>query len=150
MGMLARIIDPDEGLIVLRENGCRVTDVQAMLVRILAHAESPLSAEQVWEAARQIRPETGRATVYRTVEKLEGLKLLRRIHGYQGCSHFMPTLPEPMMLFICLVCGRVDYLDSQPLDQLIHQSEQASGHHITDSRLQLFGTCATCQQIEAR
>jgi len=150
MGMLARIIDPDEWLIALRENGCRVTDVQAMLVRILAHAESPLSAEQVWEAARQLRPETGRATVYRTVEKLEGLKLLRRIHGYQGCSHFMPTLPEPMMLFICLVCGRADYLDSQPLDDLIHQSEQASGHHITDSRLQLFGTCATCQQVEAR
>jgi Fe2+ or Zn2+ uptake regulation protein len=150
MEMLARIIDPDEWLITLRENGCRVTDAQEMLVRILAHAESPLSAEQVWEAARQMRPETGRATVYRTVEKLEGLKLLRRIHGYQGCSHFMPTLPEPMMLYICLVCGRVAYLDDQPFNQFIYRTEQASGHQITDSRLQLFGTCANCQQIEAR
>jgi len=146
--MLARIIDPDQWLVALRENGCRVTDVQKMLVRLLAHIDSPLSAEQVWEAARQIRPETGRATVYRTVEKLEGLKLLRRIHGYQGCSHFMPTLPEPMMLFICLGCGRADYLDCQPLDQLIRQTENASGHHITDSRLELFGTCVTCQQLK--
>ncbi len=122
-----------------------MTDAQKLLVRILAHAESPLSAEQVWEAARPIRPETGWATVYRTVKKLKGINLLRRIHGYQGCSYFMPTLPEPMMLFLSLVCGRADRLDSQPLDKLIQRSEQTSGHRITDSKLQLFGACATCQ-----
>jgi Fe2+ or Zn2+ uptake regulation protein len=144
--MFAGQIDPDEWLETLRANGCRVTEVQEMLVGLFAHAESPLSAEQVWERARQLRPETGRATVYRTIEKLESLGLLRRVHGYQGCSHFLPTLPQGMMLFICLLCGRADYLDCQPLHQLVHQTEQASGHHITDSRLQLFGTCATCQQ----
>lgn len=138
-------IDPEQWLIALRENGCRVTPVQELLVHILVRAESPLSAEQVWDAARQIRPETGRATVYRTVEKLEGLKLLRRIHGYQGCSHFMPTLPKPIMLFICLDCGRVDYLDRQPLNALVDTVERYSGHHITESRLQLFGICTTCQ-----
>ncbi|MCU0496799.1 MAG: transcriptional repressor [Anaerolineae bacterium] len=144
--MLAHTIDANKWLTALRENGCRITDVQEMLVHILAHTEIPLSAEQVWETARQIRPETGRATVYRMVEKLESLNLLRRIHGYQGCCSFLPTLPEPMMLFICLVCGRADYLDGQPLHDLIHQSERSSGHHITDSRLQLFGTCVACQQ----
>ena len=143
--MPARFIDPDQWLVALREIGCRVTDAEKLLVRILAHAESPLNAEQVWEAARQMRPETGRATVYRAVEKLEGIELLHRIHGYQGCSYFMPTLPEPVMLFLCLVCGRADCLDSQPLDDLIQRSEQTSGHHITDSRLRLFGACATCQ-----
>ena len=143
--MPARFIDPDQWLVALRENGCRVTDAQKLLVRLLAQAESPLSAEQVWEAARQMRPETGRATVYRAVEKLEGIKLLRRIHGYQACSYFMPTLPEPVMLFLSLVCGRADCLDSQPLDDLIQPSKQTSGHRITDSRLQLFGACATCQ-----
>ena len=111
--MPARFINPDQSLVALRENGCRVTDAQKLLVRILAHAESPLSAEQVWEAARPIRPETGWATVYRTVKKLKGINLLRRIHGYQGCSYFMPTLPEPVILFLSLVCGRADRLDSQ-------------------------------------
>ncbi len=139
-------INSEDWRAALDESGFRVTTVQEMLIDIFAHSEYPLSAEQAWDVARQSRPKTGRATVYRMVEKLEYLGLIRRVHGYQGCSHFVPNLPELMMLFICLDCGRADYLDSQPLNDLIQQSEHSSGHHITDSRLQLFGACADCQQ----
>ena len=144
--MLSITINPEDWLAALNNSGFRVTAVQAALIDIFAHSEYPLSAEQAWDVARQSRPKTGRATVYRMVEKLENLGLIRRVHGYQGCSRFVPTLPELMMLFICLDCGRADYLDRQPLDELIQQSEHASGRHITDSRLQLFGACAACQQ----
>ena len=144
--MPSKTINPEDWLTALDKSGLRVTSVQETLIDIFAHSEYPLSAEQAWEIARQSRPKTGRATVYRMVEKLENLGLIRRVHGYQGCSHFVPTLPELMMLFICLSCGRADYLDSQPLNDLIQQSEHISGHHITDSRLQLFGACADCQQ----
>ncbi|MDE2821132.1 MAG: transcriptional repressor [Chloroflexota bacterium] len=139
-------INSEDWRAALDKSGFRMTTVQETLIDIFARSEYPLSAEQAWEVARQSRPKTGRATVYRMVEKLESLGLIRRVHGYQGCSHFVPTLPELMMLFICLDCGRADYLDSQPLAELIQQSERVSGHHITDSRLQLFGACADCQQ----
>ena len=140
------MINSEDWRAALDESGFRVTTVQEKLIDIFARSEYPLSAEQAWDVARQSRPNTGRATVYRMVEKLENLGLIRRIHGYQRCSHFVPTLPQLMMLFICLDCGRADYLDSQPLHNLIQQSERASGHHITDSRMQLFGACADCKQ----
>lgn len=146
--MFTKTINPEDWLTTLRDTGCKVTEAQAMLVRIFAHSEYPLSAEQAWEAARQLRPETGRATVYRIVEKLEGLGLLRRVHGYKGCSHFMPVLPEAIMLFICLQCHRVAYLDRQPFNELVAAAAQSSGHHITESRIQLFGTCTACLQGE--
>lgn len=148
--MLTRTINPDDWLTSLYESGCRVTEAQEVLVRIFAHSEYPLSAEQAWDVARESRPETGRATVYRMVEKLENLGLLRRVHGYRGCSHFIPVLPEPVMLFICLECGKADYLDRQPLSDLVNVAEQSSGHHIRESRIQLFGTCAACLQDETR
>ena len=144
--MLSKMINPEDWMAALVESGFRVTIVQETLVEIFARSEYPLSAEQVWDAARQTRPKTGRATVYRMVEKLESLGLIRRVHGYRGCSHFVPVLPELMMLFICMACGRAEYLDSKPLDDLIRESAHTSGHHITDSRLQLFGACADCQQ----
>ena len=144
--MRSNAIKSEDWLAELDESGIRVTAIQEMLIDIFAHSEYPLSTEQAWDIARQSRPKTGRATVYRMVEKLENLGLIRRVHGYQGCSHFVPTLPGLMMLFICLDCGRADYLESQPLDHLIQQSEDTSGHHITDSRLQLYGICAICQQ----
>ncbi len=139
-------INPEDWLTALDASGFRMTSVQETLIEIFAHSEFPLSAEQAWDIARQSRPKTGRATVYRMVEKLENLGLIRRVHGYQGCSHFVPALPEQMMLFICQNCGRADYFDSQPLNDLMQHIEHSSGHHITDSRLQLFGACADCQK----
>ena len=100
--MLSKMINPEDWLAALVESGFRVTTVQETLIDIFARSEYPLSAEQAWDVARQTRPQTGRATVYRMVEKLESLGLIRRVHGYQGCSHFVPILPELMMLFICL------------------------------------------------
>lgn len=139
-------IDPDEWLDTLQRNGYRITEVCAVIVDIILQADCPLSAEQVWDAARQSRPETGRATVYRTIEKLENLGLLRRIHGYHGCGHFLPASPEPTLLFVCLTCGYADYIDYQPLNRLVGGTQSINGHHITDSRLQLFGICASCMQ----
>lgn len=141
--------DPDTWLDALRASGCHLTGVQEALARIFAYADSPLSAEQVWDCVRQIRPGTGRATVYRTVDKLESLGLLRRVHGYEGCSHLTPALPEPTILFVCRLCGRVDYLDGRLLNRLVQQAERGSGHRITESRLQLFGTCTVCLQTES-
>lgn len=145
--MLTKTINPKDWLTALRESGCKVTTVQDTLIDIFAHSEYPLSAEQAWTAARQSRPETGRATVYRMVEKLENLGLLWRLHGYKGCSHFILTLPEPMMLFICLDCGKAYYLDRQPLNALVDTAEQSSGHRIRESRIQLFGNCAACLKL---
>ena len=84
--MSRKMINAADWLAALAESGFRVTAVQETLIDIFAHSEYPLSAEQAWDAARQSRPQTGRATVYRMVEKLENLGLVRRVHGYQGCS----------------------------------------------------------------
>lgn len=140
-------MNADDWLEALRANGYRVTEVQETLIRFFIHADRPFSAEEAWENVRQARPETGRATVFRTVEKLEALGLLRRIHGYHGCSRYLPAVSEAFLIFICTVCGRADYLDRKPLDALVNTLEQQSQHHIDDSRLQLFGTCAQCTQL---
>jgi Fur family transcriptional regulator, ferric uptake regulator len=145
--MLTKTINPEDWLTALRESGFRVTTVQETLIDIFAHSEYALSAGQVWDIACQSRPETGRATVYRTMDKLESLGLLRRVHGYKGCSRFIPILPEPVMLFICLDCGKADYLDRQPLNALVDTAEQSSGHRIRESHIQLFGTCAGCLEL---
>lgn len=141
-------MNAEDWLKALRANGYRVTEVQETLVHLFVHTDRPFSAEEAWEVARQSRPETGRATVFRTVEKLESLGLLRRVHGYHGCSRYLPSVSEAFLLFICSVCGRAEYLDRRPLDMLITTIEQQSQHHIDDRRLQLFGTCAQCTQLQ--
>lgn len=130
----------------LRDNDYRVTEVQVFLVALFVEIPSPFSAEQAWEVARMSRPETGRATVYRTLEKLESLGLIQRVHGFRGCHHFIPAVVGASMLFICNNCGQVDYLDRDAVDRAVAATQHRSGHKITDSRIELFGVCATCLQ----
>jgi len=131
-------------LTALRDNDYRVTEVQAFLVALFVEIPSPFSAEQAWEVARMSRPETGRATVYRTLDKLEALGLIQRVHGFKGCHHFIPSSVGAAMLFICNNCGQVDYLDRAQVDRAVADTEQRSGHQITESRIELFGVCANC------
>lgn len=141
-------MNADDWIKALRANGYRITEVQETLVQLFIDTEHPFSVEEAWEVARQSRPETGRATVFRTVEKLESLGLLRRVHGYHGCSRYFPAISEAFLLFICTVCGHAEYLDCRPLDILIEAIEAQSQHRIEDSRLQLFGTCVKCTQLQ--
>ncbi len=67
--MVVDLFNPDDWLKTLQVHGGRVSKVQILLVRIFLEAQSPLSAEQIWQIAQSIRPETCRATVYRTVER---------------------------------------------------------------------------------
>jgi Fe2+ or Zn2+ uptake regulation protein len=135
----------DNWLEVLHERGFRGSEAQEVIVDVLATAEHPLSAEEILDETQRIRPETGRATVYRFIDKLRAAGLLRRVHGYRNCSTYVPS-PDPRhMLFACVVCGCADYLENAPLTQLIKKIETTSGHRITESRLQLLGVCAACQ-----
>ena len=85
--MLSKMINPEDWLAALNNSGFRVTAVQADFDRYLRTQR--VSAQR--RAGLGCRPasrarQTGRATVYRMVEKLENLGLIRRVHGYQGCS----------------------------------------------------------------
>jgi Fe2+ or Zn2+ uptake regulation protein len=135
----------DNWLEVLHEQGFRRSGAQEVIVDVLADAKRPLSAEEIWDETQRIRPETGRATVYRFIDKLRSAGLLRRVHGYRNCSTYVPS-PDPRhMLFACIICGCADYLENAPLTRLIEDIETTSGHRITEGRLQLLGVCAACQ-----
>lgn len=133
----------------LYQHGLGVSDVQEALVTVLSDVDSPLTADEIWEETQRIRPETGRATVYRFIDKLLAAGLLRRIHGYRNCSAYIPALDTHQPLLVCTACGQVSYLDPT-LCVSVNEAVEAirrelSGHHVTGYQLQLFEVCITCQ-----
>ena len=133
----------------LYQNGFGNSGAQETLISVLSVAQCPMSAEEIREAVQCIRPETGRATVYRFIDKLTGLGLLRRVHGYRNCSTYFPSLGVHQMLLICTECGKVSYLKPDLFVQVINTIEniiaRLEDHHITTCHLQLSGTCKTCK-----
>ena len=133
----------------LQEQGLGVSAVQGVLVTVLSGVDSPLTADEIWEQAQRIRPETGRATVFRFIDKLLAAGLLRRVHGYRNCSAYIPALDTHQPLLICTACGQVSYLDPTLCASVIEAVEttrrKLADHHVTGYQLQLFEVCITCQ-----
>lgn len=131
----------------LQENGYRLTAPRQAVVDVIASSPRLLTPLEVYELARERYAKLGLVTVYRTVEKLEELGLIQRVHQPSGCQAFVATAPGHQHLLICQNCGRVEYFsgDREKMDDLIAEVGHDSGFQIKDHWLQLFGVCFECR-----
>ncbi|MGW8250194.1 MAG: transcriptional repressor [Anaerolineales bacterium] len=73
----------------LQANGYRLTEPRRAVVAAISQSQHLLSPFDVFERARQSYPKLGLVTVYRTLEKLEELELVQRVHQPEGCQAFI-------------------------------------------------------------
>ena len=131
----------------LQANGYRLTAPRQAVVEIVASSQHILSPLDVYNLGRARYPRLGLVTVYRTMEKLEELGLLQRVHQSSGCQGFIAAVSGHQHLLVCRGCGLVSYFDGRndKIDALTADLAQASGYHIQEHWLQLIGLCAACQ-----
>ena len=129
----------------LQENGYRLTDARRAVVEIIAASQRALTPVEVYDAARDQYPALGLVTVYRTLEKLEELGLIQRVHQPQGCQAFITAGKGHQHLLLCSKCGRTTLFEGDDLDQFIKSVAHKTGYRITEHWLQLFGLCEDCR-----
>lgn len=130
----------------LAENGYRLTKPRQVVVNIMATSERVLNPLDVFEIGREIYPRLGLVTVYRTLEKLEELGLIQRVHQPSGCQAFVSASSGHEHLLICLVCGRVEFFKGdEGMTALMEAVEKSSGYQVREHWLQLLGVCRDCQ-----
>ncbi len=136
---------PAEWLESLKASGYRLTGPRQAVVETLAQSNRALNATQVFDLARAQCPTLGLVSVYRTLEKLEDLGLIQRVHQPDGCQAFIAGFTGHQHLLICQSCGRVAFFEGDDLRPLFERVAQQSGYQVADHWLQLFGLCADCQ-----
>ncbi len=136
----------DEWLADLRAGGYRLTEARRVLIELMATSCRPLSAHQLYALAQKTQANVGLATVYRTLEKLEELGLVQRVHDQQGCHSYIANtgFPNPLLL-LCEECGRLAPVDDARLTRLIQSIIERSDYQIQHYWLQLNGLCPDCQ-----
>ncbi len=145
MPLHANTATVDDWLATLRANGYRLTGPRQAVVRIVALSRRALNPAQIHGQARRRCPALGLVTVYRTLEKLEALGLVQRVHQPGGCQAFLPAAGGHQHLLLCNRCGEAAYFSGDNLDGLIRELARHSGYEIRDHWLQLFGLCVNCQ-----
>ena len=111
----------------------------------LAASGADFTVDDLWHELRQEEPRLGRATVYRSVEKLVNMGLLDRVEFANGTHHYRVCGDSHHHHLTCTQCHRVVEVDvCLPVDQFTAISNQTDfaieGHSLT-----LFGRCANCR-----
>jgi len=135
-----------EWMAALRANGYRLTDARKAVVDVVINSREVLRPAEVFEIAKKKYPKLGLVTVYRTIEKLEELGLIQRVHREQDCQAFVATRAGHNHLLLCTECGRYVYFEGEDLGDLFTSIEKDTGYVTQDHWLQIFGICPVCQQ----
>ena len=132
----------------LQSNGYRLTNARRAVVQTVARSQRALSPMQVFEQARSRYPALGLVTVYRTLEKLEELKLIQRVHQLSGCNAYLALAEGHQHLIICLECGRAEYFEGEQMEGFFAEVGERHGYRVCEHWLQLFGVCQECRTNE--
>jgi Fur family transcriptional regulator, ferric uptake regulator len=131
----------------LNQQGLRFTEPRRLVLGVLEESEVPLSPQIIHERILENQTDIGLATVYRTLNLLTEFKLVRRVHGADGCHGYVLASPGHHHTLVCKKCGKaVEFSGTRDLDALLKRIEQETGFQIKDHLLQLEGLCPECEK----
>jgi Fe2+ or Zn2+ uptake regulation protein len=134
---------------LIQKSGYRLTAPRKTIVEIMANSERALGALDVYDLGRKEHPGLGLVTVYRTIEKLEELNLIQRVHQPNGCHCYLRAEAGHQHILICTNCGNTVYFKGDDMTELFAEVAASSGFEIKDHWLQLLGFCPTCRQYRS-
>lgn len=130
----------------IQSSGCRLTGPRYAVVEILTTSDRALTAYEVFDRARLRYPSIGLVSVYRTLDKLEELHLIQRVHNPEKCQAYVAAFDGHQHLLVCQECGLVEFFVGDDLDALVSRVEKESGFEVKEHWLQLFGLCQQCMK----
>jgi Fur family ferric uptake transcriptional regulator len=111
---------------------------------VLARTDGHITGSELVERCRAADPATTPSTVYRTLDVLEDLGVVRHCHGVDGREEFH-VLPESEHghLF-CHACGGTWDIDDAQASVLLGALRQDHGFEADLSHLTVVGRCRGC------
>jgi Fe2+ or Zn2+ uptake regulation protein len=129
----------------IQNSGYRLTGPRKAIVELMAASQRALSPIDVYDLGRGQYAGLGLVTVYRTLDKLEELGLIQRVHQPGGCHMYIRATRGHQHILLCTGCGTAVYFSGDNLSPLVSDLSENSGYQIEDHWLQLFGKCKQCQ-----
>ena len=129
----------------LRSRGLRWTNQRRTLVEVLSGSNGHLTGSELVERSRDVDPSTTPSTVYRTLDVLEELGLIRHSHGIDGREefHFLPEQEHGHLH--CPSCGRSWQIDPEESAAVAATFAERRGFAMDVSHLTVVGLCVDCR-----
>ncbi len=134
---------PQEWQAKLREKGYRLTPQRELVLQAveqLGHA----TPDEVHAFIREHSSAVNLSTVYRTLELLEDLGLVRHAHLTDRAPTYHSTATPDHAHLVCRGCGKVTEAAPDDVAPLTGRLEERFGFHTDIGHLTVFGHCRDC------
>ena len=138
----------DDIIIRLRRSGYKVTPQRVTIIKVIIGSNEHLTPAELWEKARQVDPEIGEVTVYRTLNILSKLGLVCEIHLGENTPSYIGSPIGHHDHLICLECGKVINFTNCGVSKVSTQLKSETGFTIQQHRLDFYGKCRECGKRE--
>jgi Fur family transcriptional regulator, ferric uptake regulator len=131
----------------LRAAGYKLTNARLTVLQVLEQSDHHhLTSTEVVEAVAAIRPSVGRASVFRTLDLLTRLGIIRPTYIDTGMTPSYVLLPDGHHHhIICMRCRKLIEFNDCGLSGLSQQLEREFDVELTGHLLEFYGLCRDCR-----
>jgi Fur family ferric uptake transcriptional regulator len=133
----------------LRARGLRWTPQRRTLIEVLSQTDGHVTGADLVERCRALDATTTPSTVYRTLDVLEELGLLRHSHGADGREEFHVQPEAAHGHLHCIGCGTTWEIGADEAAALVSTLERRRDFAVDLSHLSIAGRCAGCSAAVA-
>jgi Fur family ferric uptake transcriptional regulator len=128
----------------LRDRGWRMTAQRRAVAQALAGANVHLTADEVLERARDVVPETSRATVYNTLNELVEMGELGEVAPDGRSKRYDPNVVDVHHHLLCVECGSLRDVHELAIDP-VEAVADVTDFEISGVQIVFSGTCSECR-----
>jgi Fur family ferric uptake transcriptional regulator len=127
----------------------RWTPQRRTVIEVLAGTDGHVTGSELIERCRARDPQTIPSTVYRTLDVLEQLGLVRHGHGADGREEFHVGPAAEHGHLYCADCGESWEIREGQADAIVNAFRRGDGFEVDLSHVTVVGRCAACADRSA-
>jgi Fur family ferric uptake transcriptional regulator len=129
----------------LKKAGFKLTAARLAVIQVLEESNDHLCHNQILTEGQKIYPKLSRATVYRTMDILVELKLVRPLYLNEPTQRFVSALGGHHHL-VCTRCSQTIEFHECVTGPLAQRLAEQYGFRIHSHLLEFQGVCAGCDR----
>ncbi len=132
----------------LAGGGYRVSAPRAAVVSALDELGCSVTAQEISERLRERGEGVGVASIYRALQLLDDMRLVRRVDVGEPVARYEPVHPggEHHHHLVCDSCGRTKAFEDPELERVIERLAGRVEYSVGTHDVTLRGTCPACRK----
>ncbi|MBO2945506.1 peroxide-responsive transcriptional repressor PerR [Paenibacillus sp. F411] len=131
----------------LKATGVRITPQRHAILSYLVESMCHPTADDIYRALEPKFPSMSVATVYNNLKMFIEAGMVRELTYGDNSSRFDANVSDHYHV-ICECCGKIEDFSYPTLSDVEHQAEKNTGFQVKGHRMELYGVCTCCQQMQ--